>query len=255
MSYGTERFSLAVKKALTGKYPSSDARESSLVKSISILSSIAILALTTGVLYLGRALFVPLALAILFAFVLKPVVMVLERGGFHRFAAVALVIVVTLAAPGGFGYMLYHQLDELSAQMSGYSGSLRKKVASLHLGTRGPFAKIQETIAEVSEETSLQSDSDNTPSIRVAQPIQGPIERAWSIVHPVFDSLTTGGIVLVLLLFMLVQREDTRNRFIRLVGRSRVTVTTRMMDEITDRIGRFLLSQLAINAGFGVVIT
>ena len=80
------------------------------------------------------------------------------------------------------------------------------------------------------------------------------VERFWEMVEPIFEPLARVGIVLVLTIFMLIQREDLRNRFIRLVGQGRMTLTTQTMDEAGQRISRFLLTQSVINAGFGLIV-
>src|SRR5262249_26296771 len=80
------------------------------------------------------------------------------------------------------------------------------------------------------------------------------VERLRAMLEPVFEPLTTAGIVLIMVIFMLMQREELRNRFIRLVGRGRVTLTTKMMDEAGERISRFLFTQLLINTGFGTIV-
>jgi predicted PurR-regulated permease PerM len=80
------------------------------------------------------------------------------------------------------------------------------------------------------------------------------VSRLQEILEPIFEPLVTAGFVLVLVILMLMQREDLRNRFLRLVGQDRLTLTTRMMEETGQRISRFLLTMCIINTGFGIVV-
>ena len=62
------------------------------------------------------------------------------------------------------------------------------------------------------------------------------------------------GIVVIFVIFILLQREDLRNRLIRLAGAHDLQKTTLAIDEAGYRLSRLLLAQLALNAGFGLII-
>lgn len=68
------------------------------------------------------------------------------------------------------------------------------------------------------------------------------------------DALAATGVVTVLVSFMLLERQDLRNRLIRLIGYRRVTVTTKALDEAGTRISRYLLMQSLINGSFGAAV-
>jgi len=225
---------------------------------------LATFALIVGILSFGQTVLVPLALAGFLAFVLTPPVSLLERWKVHRALAVVLVLTVTLAVVGAFGYLLNRQVSELAAHMPEYSRAIRVKLAALR-STHGSLASIQETVEKVSADldrqeavraqTPAQVERSNAQPVRVVRAEPTDVERLFQTVEPVFEPLATAVIVLVLTGFMLAKREDLRNRFIRLVGQGRMTVTTRAMDEAGQRISQFLLTQTLINLVFGAIIT
>jgi predicted PurR-regulated permease PerM len=223
-------------------------------------------ALVVALLSRGQDVLIPLALAGFLAFILTPFVKLLERQ-LYRPLAVALAMVLTLGLIGGFGYLLNRQLNDLAANMPAYSRAIRVKFAALR-ETHGSLASIQQAIDKVSQELDRQQTTGAAAKVARpggvprpdAQPVQvveaepTDLERLQAILEPVFEPLATAIIVLVLTAFMLQQREDLRNRFIRLVGQGQMSVTTRTLDEAAHRISQFLVTQTLINTVFGAVI-
>ncbi|HEV8711674.1 MAG TPA: AI-2E family transporter [Candidatus Binatia bacterium] len=218
----------------------------------------------------AKTVLVPVALAMLLAFILTPVVEALERRRVPRLVAVAAVVLVALGVIGGFGYVLSRQLNDLAAKLPHYSTSIREKISALRVSRGGTIANIQKTVDEVSRELDEQQQPQTEQALpggktvdvkKDVQPVlivaneSTSVQRLQAMLEPVFEPLATAGIVLVVVIFMLMQREDLRNRFIRLVGQARLTLTTKMLDEVERRISRFLLTQSVINAGFGTVVT
>ncbi|HEX7124826.1 MAG TPA: AI-2E family transporter [Thermodesulfobacteriota bacterium] len=213
--------------------------------------------LLVAVLSIARAVVVPLALAVLLAFVLTPATERLERWGLRRALAVALVMILALSAVGAFGYVLARQFVDLSARLAHYSGSVREKVSSLRGAGGGAFDQLQQTVDTVSEalEDRVTDAGSAAQPVRVVPSDPTAVERFRNTVAPVIEPLATAGIVVILVAFMLGQREDLRNRLIRLVGKGRLTLTTRTLDEVGERVSRYLVTQLLINAGFGSLVT
>lgn len=213
----------------------------------------------------GQEVLVPIALAGFLAFILTPFVKVLERRRVFRPIAVALAMLLSLGLIGGFGYLLNRQLGELAANMPEYSRAIRVKFAALR-ATHGSLASIQQAIDKVSQDLDRQQATVAPTEVAPAARPSGPqpvrvvpaeptdLERLRMMLEPIFEPLATAVIVLVLTAFMLQQREDLRNRFIRLVGQGRMSVTTRTMDEAGQRISQFLVTQTLINTVFGAVI-
>ncbi len=244
---------------------------SSILEALTPLLYLATVALLVTILSHGQAVLVPMALAVMLTFILTPVVKALERRRLPRIVAVAVVIVCTLGVVGGFGYALSRQFNDLTAQFPHYSATIKQKFATLRASRKGWVADMQKTVDGVSHELDrLEVEKErqgskkaNEKTLDVQKNVQPvlvipseptDVERFWAMVEPIFEPLARVGIVLVLTIFMLIQREDLRNRFIRLVGQGRMTLTTQTMDEAGQRISRFLLAQSVINAGFGLLV-
>ncbi len=242
-----------------------------ILEALTPLSYVAMVALLVTILSHGQAVLVPVALAVMLTFILTPVVKALERRSLPRIVAVTVVIVLTLGVVGGSGYVLSRQFNDLAAQFPHYAATIKQKFATLRASRTGAIANIQRTLDKVSHELDTQemeTEKKDRPkadgkALEVQKNVQSvlmipseptDVERFWGLVEPVFAPLAKVGIVLVLTIFMLSQREDLRNRFIRVVGQGRVTLTTRTMDEAGQRISRFLLTQSVINAGFGLIV-
>ena len=215
---------------------------------------LASLALIVAMLARAQAILVPLALAIVVSFALSPAVKRLERT-LRRGGAVALVVLVSLAVVGGFGYLLKRQVVDLSAKMTKYSESIRQKVLSLQGGEGTGLAALSRSVDRVVHDLDEHVVADDgARPVRLVPPDATVTERIERTLTPVVAPLAQAGMVLILVICLLIKREDLRDRFIRLVGRGQVTLTTRTLDEVGRRISRFLAHQLAINAGFGAVV-
>ncbi len=218
------------------------------------LGALATAVLIVAILSRAQAILVPLALAIVVAFALGPAVRRFERA-LGRVAAVAVVVFVALAAVAGFGYLLQRQVVDLSAEMTKYSDSIRRKMIAFRgsdgSGLGGLSKSVDSAVRNLDER--VEADQGARP-VRVVPAEATALERIESALVPVLEPLARSVIVLVLVIFFLVKREDLRDRFIRLVGRGRVTLTTRALDEAAYRISRFLAQQSAINGTFGVIV-
>jgi len=229
---------------------------------------LAAIALVVAVLARGEAVIVPLTTAAMLSFVLTPPVETLERWGVPRFASVLVVVSLVVGLVAGFGFVLTRQVSDLAVNMPRYSSSIRAKLAALRETEKGPLTDVQASIDRLGHELDAQERRASGAADPQAAAVTGrepapvtvvpsepnDVERVRGIVEPVIEPLTYVGIVLILLLFMLLQREDLRDRLIRLNGPDNVTLTTRAMDEAGMRIGRFLFTQSVINVGFGVCV-
>jgi predicted PurR-regulated permease PerM len=214
---------------------------------------LATVALIVAILARAQTILVPLALAVVVAFALGPAVKWLERA-LGRGVAVAVVVFVALGAVTGFGYLLKRQVVDLSAQMTKYSESIGRKVMSLR-GSPGGLAALSKSVESVVHNLDGQVAADQgARPVRVVPAEATVMERIEGTLGPVVEPVARSIIVLVLVIFLLIKREDIRDRFIRLIGRGHVTLTTRTLDEAGVRISRFLAHQSAINGGFGIIV-
>jgi predicted PurR-regulated permease PerM len=210
-------------------------------------------ALVVACLYWGQGVLIPVALAGLLAFLLSPVVNAIDRWGAGRATSVLVVVLLAFCLAGGVGWVLLRQLVSLADELPQYSAHIRQRVADLRgLSKGGSVEKVQRTLNEVVGE--MQKDEPKATAPKPIPVIVQPPSPLLARLPGLLDVLAATGVVTVLVIFMLFERQDLRDRLIRLVGYRRLTVTTRALDEATARITRYLLVQSVINGSFGVAL-
>jgi predicted PurR-regulated permease PerM len=210
-------------------------------------------ALVVACLYWGQGVLIPVALAGLLAFLLSPVVNAIDRWGAGRATSVLAVVLLAFCLAGGVGWVLLRQLVSLADELPQYSAHIRQRVADLRgLSKGGSVEKVQRTLTEVVGE--MQKDEPKATAAKPIPVIVEPPSTLLARLPGLLDVLAATGVVTVLVIFMLYERQDLRDRLIRLVGYRRVTVTTRALDEATARITRYLLMQSIINGSFGLAL-
>jgi predicted PurR-regulated permease PerM len=208
--------------------------------------------LTVGVLYWGRAVLMPIALAILLTFVLTPPVTYLQRW-VGRVPAVLLVVVLVFSVLGVAGWAVVTQASRLAADLPQYRHNIRQKVVDIRgAGRGGTVEKVQETLKDIQQEMKdpAQSGTKEQPVVVESEPVTG----LWSLpawLGAALGPLSSIGLVVALLIFMLLEREELRGRLIGLVGHGHLAVTTKALDEAGRRVGRQLLMQALVNAIYG----
>jgi predicted PurR-regulated permease PerM len=231
-----------------------------------------LVALTAGVvviatLYFARVVLVPFALAVLFSFLLSPLVGVLEKTRLPRAISVLLVVVISMALVGSIGVVVTNQLIDVTNQLPDYKANIKKKVDSLHGSNRTALVRATEAVSELNKEV-VETPSVMVPTARQHQPlgasepaarpvavqmVQAP-NSPWAFLYGWLGTVGVAGIVLVFTVFMLLRREDLRNRFIRLVGHSHLNLMTQALDDASHRISKYLLLQFLVNASYGLVV-
>jgi predicted PurR-regulated permease PerM len=215
-------------------------------------------ALAVAILFLAVAkeVFIPIALAMLLTFVLAPVVRQLARR-LPYVAAVALTVVLAFSVIGGVGYLLATQVTTLAGDLPKYEDTIKRKIREVRrAGRGGSIEKAQSTVKEVIGE--LQKDDD----VKARKPAPVVIEREAptgiaglrEALGDVAAGLATAGLVVVLVIFMLLERQRLLDRLIRLGGYRWTSRTTKILTDAGERISRYLLMQTLINAGFGLAI-
>ena len=223
--------------------------------SSSRLFVLATVAFALAIMYLAHEVLLPLALAALLAFLLTPAVELLQRRGLGRIPAVLIVSVATLTLLAGVVWFVAQQLYDLSADLPGYLGVVQERVEGIkrRLGTGD--GKLTKAIADL-----RATLSGGGGELAAATPVKVVESRpaVWGIVGawlgPLLSPLETAAIVTVFVIFILIQREDLRDRLIRLAGTGRLTVTTQALDEAGKRVSKYLLMLLLVNGGYGVVV-
>lgn len=224
-------------------------------------------------LYLARNLLIPLALASLLTFLLAPLVTRMERL-LGRVGAVLLVVTLILGATIGGGWILTRQVVDLATKLPDYKENIQTKLRSFKLPVGGRFSRLSETVEELKKDLPGAEEQPVTPaagqpqrvaltelsiepplSPQMAEPSKSnPFHIIQAVMAPLLGPLGTGALVLFLVIFMLLKREDLRGRLIRLIGQGRISATTRAMDDAGARVTRYLLMQLIINASYGVAV-
>jgi len=229
------------------------------------LASIVLLSAVIAVLYFGRALLVPLALSILFTFMLSPMAARLERV-FGRTVAIGGMAVVIFIVLGTAGWVVTRQGLDLMARLPDYRANIEKKVQALALPEDSPVKRFSQMVGDVESEipgiATPPGKVAPVPLVRrpgagAPPPASGavdPLLQLRWLVSPFVGGLATTGVVMILVVFMLLKREDIRARFIRVVGHRRISVTSRALEDAGDRVSRYLIAQLVVNLAFGTAI-
>ena len=213
-----------------------------------------VVALIVGVaaLYLARAVLVPIALAALLTFMVYPIVDALTRVGLPRALSVTAVVTTLFLAAGGVFWILSIEFASLSTQIPVYRDNLITKIGEVRrLGRGGALEKMQTAVTDVAKE--LEQQAAPAPGSPAPVVVRAEPSGRWQLPAYV-EYAGAAAAVILLVIFMLIEREDLRNRVIRLGGYNRLTTTTRVLDEAAHRISRYLLMQSIINTSFGIGI-
>ena len=232
-----------------------------------------IFAITVAALYFGRDVLMPLALAILLGFVLAPLVILLRRLHFGRVPSVLAAVLLAFLVICGIATLIVGQLAQLAENLPLYQTTITQKIEALQTTATGNgiveraasmLSDLRREITRTTEDAAAKkgpapgapaSDSQQKPiPVEIREPPAAPLEVIRTVVGPLWGPLATGGIVILFLVFILLQREDMRDRFIRLVGSRDLQRTTQALDDGVQRLSRYFLVQSAINAAFGVLI-
>ena len=211
-----------------------------------------IVALVVVGLYWLQAVLIPLALAVLLTFLLSPVVGTLQRRGLGRVPSVLVTVLLALSILGVIGWTLTRQLVTLADELPQYSLNVHQRIADLHGASQGgSMEKVQQAVEDVVGE--LQKTGKGGPG---PKPLAVVLEPPSILAHlpTLLQALASAGVVTVLMIFMLLERRELRDRVILLIGYRRMTATTRALDEAGARISRYLLMQSIINGSFGVAV-
>jgi predicted PurR-regulated permease PerM len=237
-------------------------------ESLATISNVLLSAFIVASLYFGRELLVPLALAVLLTFILTPLVTRLQRW-LGRIGAVLFVVMMMFTVTGAVGWVLTHQAIDLANKLPSYKENIQSKLRSIPTPNRGPFSKITKAIEELKKD--LPGSEANAPAsglgtgitwgaspkvtqVEIVNDRDRRLEFMQVVLTPVLGPLGTAGLVLLLLIFMLLEREELRNRIIRLIGQGHIITTSQAMDDAGARVSKYLLMQIVINVTYGIPV-
>ncbi|MBA8878079.1 AI-2E family transporter [Phyllobacterium myrsinacearum] len=246
-----------------------------------------------GALYFARDIFVPLALALLLTFALSPLVTYLHRFGIPKVLSVISVVLTAFIVIFLFATIVVGQLTVLAQNLPSYQYNIEAKIRTIKDAQSGNgifdrgarmFKRLSEEIGRSDEverfptgndadqkaqhppqnvaqqdpqqdRSPLRNDNPDKPvPVEIRYPAPDPLQLLQTVAGPLIQPLATIGIVIVFVIFMLLRREDLRDRFIKLVGASDIHRTTTALHDAGKRVGQYLLMQLVINICFGVPI-
>ena len=226
-----------------------------MLPALRVLVGMLIAALVIVALFFGRDLLVPLALAMLLGFLLDPAVSRLKRWGLSRMAATLVVVAITLCTLGGMGAYLGNQVSQLSADLPTYQNTIRSKLRDLREYVSGPsvWDGARKTYESVEKEIVGPSGRIAPRVQRVEiQPVEvKPLAQFTAWLDRISEPVLMAGIVLLFVVLILLDRDDLRDRLIRLMG-GNLHLATNALDEASQRIGRYLRMQFIVNASYGV---
>jgi len=227
-----------------------------------------LIASVVAALYFGRSVFVPIALAALITFLLSRLVTRLERW-IGRIAAVLVTVIAMFTIFAGASWVIGRQVIDLADKLPDYQANIVAKIRSLKLPAAGPLARLSSSVHVLQKELVSPSPAPSTDRARrdsltrtpvpVASPMPVKVIEGRSAIpqlmqetlSAILSPLGTAALVLLLVIFMLLKREDLRGRLIRLVGQGRISTTTRAMEDAGRRVSRYLSTQFLVNTGYG----
>lgn len=221
------------------------------------------IAVTIALLHFAQGILIPVALATLLSFLLTPLTKRFERLGLRRVAGVILSVCLSFGVTFLIGWVIVNQTISLSEKLPEYRANIHDKIRSIQ-GPLGQFvSKLSENADQISRDMNVtaphpetrQAGSGEKPvPVQVVEPRLSALDVISGTVGPLLGPLATLGVILLLTIFILVNREDLRNRFIRLIAHGHLSRTTEALDDASSRVSRYLSTQLLINAGYGLCI-
>ncbi|WP_027154288.1 AI-2E family transporter [Mesorhizobium sp. WSM2561] len=228
------------------------------------LPTVATVVAAVAALYFGREVFLPIAIALLLTFALAPLVSALKRVGIPRLPAVIASVLGAFTVLALFSFIVATQVSELAQNIPLYQSNILTKVRSLkETGVGGGvIARLSEAIERVGQELDRQETSPPAADQPRREPVpveiiarERPLQVLQNLIGPLISPLASAGLIVVVVIFMLLEREDLRDRFIRLVGYGDLHRTTEALQEAGKRVGRYLLMQLVVNIVYAIPVT
>jgi predicted PurR-regulated permease PerM len=236
--------------------------------------AILVAATLVAILYFAREVIVPITLAVLLSFLLAPAVRWLRRLRLGRVAAVGVTVLIAFLAIAGFAAIVVGEVSSLAQQLPEYRSNLESKIRSLPAATAGSgvFGRTAHMLQELGKELRNSESQQTAPAagapaagapaaaavkpvpVQIQEPEPGPLQIVQDVIGPLLQPMAAAGLVVVFVIMILLEREDLRDRLLRLAGRGDLHRTTEAMNDAAERISRYLLSQLVVNLSCGVPI-
>lgn len=233
------------------------------IGALSSTNGILVILAATAALYFGRDVLIPFSLALLISFAMAPVVLQLRKLGLPRTPAVLIVIVALSIGAVVFIVLVASQAIDLAGNLPRYQSNLETKIQSIKEVAPGGglIDRLTAMVARLSDEATeravaaapmgMEGAQGKPVPVQLVPPALTPLQLAWEVGAPLIEPFAIIGVVLVFSVFMLLEREDLRNRLIWLLGSKDLTRATAAMDDAAQRLSRFLLAQALLNFCYG----
>jgi predicted PurR-regulated permease PerM len=229
--------------------------------SLTILAVLAVI----GVLYAAKAVFIPLAMALLLTFVLAPPVRLLRSAGAPHVVACIVVVIIAFSAISAIAFVLGQQLTDLAERLPRYEINILRKIEDVRTSTLsgGKIDRFWRFLNDLNNEISRNEPPPTVDpsSSKPDKPIQvqsidpsSPTTVFKDIVRPFVEPIATLGLMVIFVVFFLLERESLRDRFITLIGSHDLRRTTEALNDGARRLSRYFLAQSALNLLFGVIV-
>ncbi len=227
-------------------------------------------------LYFAREVLIPLAIALTLNFLLTPAVIYFERLKLRRLPAVMMVMVMATALVGGVGWVVARQVIAVVNDLPNYRDNIHEKLNALHMPTSGRLGRTVDSIREIGAEISNEPQPASTPvthepqthrereearlqernepiPVTVIPPAQTRSQYLSQYAWPALKPVGAFGMVIIFTVYMLLKREDLRNRLLLLAGIGQLNLMTQALHDAAGRISRYLITSVLINAGYGLI--
>jgi predicted PurR-regulated permease PerM len=236
----------------------------------STLALIATVVAALAILYLAKDVFIPFAFALALTLILTPVTIWLQRIHLGRVPAVLIVMTSVVTAAGFVSWMVGNELIDVIDHLPAYGENIHTKIQHLRSPSSSALGRVEKSVAEIGKELAgkdkpetvtpdrtrrgPQATVENPLPVQVITPEASPLLYLQQITRPFLAPLGMFGFVLILTVFIMIKREDLRNRLLRLVGISQLHATTQALDDATQRVSRYLVLQFVVNGLMGIVL-
>ncbi len=222
-------------------------------QSVRLMRSVAVTLLVIFVMWIAGDLLKPIALAVLLAFILNPLVLWFDRRGVPRVASTSVTLLLVLGGVGLGGYFVSQQFLSLAADLPSYQSNIIDKLSALRPGPDSPIDKAAEVAEKVNQALGEDKSFDFTPKVRVVED-SGLLDQALAVFGPFKEVAGWGAAILLLLFFLLISQEEVSDRIVKLAGRGQISLTSKSMAMIAKRLSRYIAAFAFFNAVFGLVI-
>jgi predicted PurR-regulated permease PerM len=221
---------------------------------VNYLRGLLTISLTVAVLIFAKPLLVPLALAVLLAFVLTPGVRWLQRFHLGRVPAVLMVVAIALLLCVLTAWRVGVQISRLADELPAHTSQVREKIQALSKHRPGFLTRVSDAFQRMTEGVTdrVEKVEAGANTVVVENRTSSSMSRLGEVALTILEPVADAALILVLVIFLLIRREDLRNRLIGLLGQARLTGTTRVLVDSAERLSRFLFMQLCVNAAFGL---